>query len=268
MAGPAGSLRTVFMYSRAAQNIYTDRYIPFRMPQNIKIPTCKCERCGYTWYLRYPQKPRVCPSCKSPYWEASSEFVNDLRIDAEKAEKIIAKMAKRLEDAEKNPVTWASIIKEGWQRMLETSELPIANVDKVYAGGFSVQDWFMNTYKISEGLAENVASHFAGVGERTVTVEDNIVRRAEEVLDWKEIMSALDQDTVKVLALVWLADKFSTEVMLPETEMNIEQSTWQLIEGSLCKKRLDLIRHVEEAIEIIGSRNKGATSWAEVIRFA
>jgi len=27
-----------------------------------------CTRCNHTWYPRTPDKPRVCPKCKSPYW--------------------------------------------------------------------------------------------------------------------------------------------------------------------------------------------------------
>jgi hypothetical protein len=238
------------------------------MTQNVKIPTCKCERCGYVWYLRYPQKPRVCPKCKSPYWEASSEFVSDLKVDSEKAAVIISKLAKQIEENDKNPTAWACVIKEGWQRMLETSELPIARVDRIFANGFSVPDWFMNTCKISEGLAASVANHFTAVDKGTVTDSDSIVQRAEKVLDWQKILSGLDQETVKVLALVWLADKLSTEMMLPETAINIQRNVWQLLEKSLCKKKADLIDHVEEIIDIIDSENKGATSWAEVIRFA
>jgi len=238
------------------------------MSKGIEIPSCKCERCGYIWYLRYPQKPRVCPSCKSPYWEASSEFVNDLKIDSEKAEKIIARMAKQIEEAEENPKVWSSVIKEGWQRMLETSELPIAEIDAIFAGGFSVHDWFMNSRKISEGLARSVASHFAGTDNAAETTVDSVVQRAEEVLDWKRITCALDQDTVRVLALIWLADKLSVEVMLPETEVNIQRNVWQLLERKLGKKRTDLISHVEGVIEDIDSENKGVTSWAEIIRFA
>ena len=28
----------------------------------------KCKRCGHQWYPRKPKKPKVCPKCKSPYW--------------------------------------------------------------------------------------------------------------------------------------------------------------------------------------------------------
>ena len=28
-----------------------------------------CERCGHEWYPRADQPPKVCPSCKSPYWD-------------------------------------------------------------------------------------------------------------------------------------------------------------------------------------------------------
>ena len=30
----------------------------------------RCERCGHKWAPRNPEeKPRVCPKCKSPYWD-------------------------------------------------------------------------------------------------------------------------------------------------------------------------------------------------------
>ena len=28
----------------------------------------KCLRCNHTWYQRTPAKPRICPKCKSAYW--------------------------------------------------------------------------------------------------------------------------------------------------------------------------------------------------------
>lgn len=29
----------------------------------------KCLRCQHQWIRKTPQKPRVCPKCKSPYWD-------------------------------------------------------------------------------------------------------------------------------------------------------------------------------------------------------
>ena len=152
--------------------------------------------------------------------------------------------------------------------MLETSELPIASVDRIFARDFSVLDWFMNARKISEGLAQSVAEHFATTQKTAGAAENSVIQRAEAVLDWKKIIDALDQDTVKVLALVWYADKLSAEVLYPETEVLIQETIWQLLERSLCRRKAELISHVEEIIENIDSTNKGVTSWAEVIRFA
>lgn len=28
----------------------------------------RCERCEHEWIPRESQEPRVCPKCKSPYW--------------------------------------------------------------------------------------------------------------------------------------------------------------------------------------------------------
>ena len=36
----------------------------------IKVKGYRCERCGHEWIPREPkEKPRVCPKCKSPYWD-------------------------------------------------------------------------------------------------------------------------------------------------------------------------------------------------------
>lgn len=35
----------------------------------IKIDGCVCERCSHRWVSRNKEEPRVCPKCKSPYWD-------------------------------------------------------------------------------------------------------------------------------------------------------------------------------------------------------
>lgn len=36
----------------------------------MKVKGYKCERCGHEWIPREnTKKPRVCPKCKSPYWD-------------------------------------------------------------------------------------------------------------------------------------------------------------------------------------------------------
>ncbi len=38
------------------------------MPK-VKLWGYKCERCGHEWLPRTQgQEPKVCPRCKSPYW--------------------------------------------------------------------------------------------------------------------------------------------------------------------------------------------------------
>jgi len=238
------------------------------MNKDVTIPTCKCARCGYTWYLRYPQKPRVCPSCKSPYWEAYSDFINELNADSQKAQKIIKELSDKVSEAAKNQTMWAPIVKDGWQRMLETSELPIMNVDRILVGGFSVHDWFMNGNKISSGLAENVVGHFGIMIKSSSNPQEDVVEKAKKILEWQRILEKLDQDTVKVLGLIWFADELSAEITYPETEVLVQENVWQLLEKSLGKKKNELLNHVEHVIETIDETYKGVTSWAEVIRFA
>jgi len=33
------------------------------------LPQLACLRCQHTWIPRKPEKPMVCPDCKSPYWD-------------------------------------------------------------------------------------------------------------------------------------------------------------------------------------------------------
>lgn len=36
----------------------------------ITVEGFKCERCGHEWIPRdKKESPRVCPRCKSPYWD-------------------------------------------------------------------------------------------------------------------------------------------------------------------------------------------------------
>ncbi|MCK5260548.1 MAG: hypothetical protein KAJ44_00030 [Thermoplasmatales archaeon] len=36
----------------------------------ITVDGYKCERCEHEWIPRnWEEKPRVCPKCKSPYWD-------------------------------------------------------------------------------------------------------------------------------------------------------------------------------------------------------
>ena len=34
----------------------------------IVLPILKCKRCGWGWFPRAPKLPKVCPKCKSSYW--------------------------------------------------------------------------------------------------------------------------------------------------------------------------------------------------------
>ena len=38
------------------------------MNKRFDLPVLKCLRCRHTWYPKRPIEPKVCPKCKSPYW--------------------------------------------------------------------------------------------------------------------------------------------------------------------------------------------------------
>jgi NADH pyrophosphatase NudC (nudix superfamily) len=50
----------------------------------------ECERCGHTWVPRDEDQPRVCPKCKSPYWDKPR------KVDLVKSEVEQAREAMRL----------------------------------------------------------------------------------------------------------------------------------------------------------------------------
>lgn len=40
------------------------------MPKTtIKVPGWECLRCGHKWIARGQEVPRICPKCKSAYWD-------------------------------------------------------------------------------------------------------------------------------------------------------------------------------------------------------
>lgn len=41
-----------------------------RLVDQLLLSLLTCTRCGYQWYPRTPNLPKVCPNpkCKSPYW--------------------------------------------------------------------------------------------------------------------------------------------------------------------------------------------------------
>jgi hypothetical protein len=90
----------------------------------ITVMGYRCERCEHEWVPRnLDQEPKVCPECKSPYWNRSrkrppmdySEFRDTIRTTIEEAGK---------------PLTWTEIRTEarlpqmlpnnGWVRRMES----------------------------------------------------------------------------------------------------------------------------------------------------
>jgi predicted Zn-ribbon and HTH transcriptional regulator len=40
----------------------------------ITLKGYKCERCGHVWVPREHERPRVCPKCKSAYWDKARKL--------------------------------------------------------------------------------------------------------------------------------------------------------------------------------------------------
>jgi predicted Zn-ribbon and HTH transcriptional regulator len=35
----------------------------------MTIVHCKCAKCGYSWWPRNEDRPKMCPKCKTKKWE-------------------------------------------------------------------------------------------------------------------------------------------------------------------------------------------------------
>jgi len=42
----------------------------------ISVAGYECERCQYKWQARKKIEPKVCPKCKSPYWNVPKKRNN------------------------------------------------------------------------------------------------------------------------------------------------------------------------------------------------
>jgi predicted Zn-ribbon and HTH transcriptional regulator len=49
-------------------------------PETMTVTKRTCTRCGHQWWPRMEEPPRICPKCKSPYWDVPR------RADTEKPE--------------------------------------------------------------------------------------------------------------------------------------------------------------------------------------
>lgn len=43
--------------------------------KKITLPILKCLRCSHRWYPRGEEYPKVCPKCKSPWWNVPKKKV-------------------------------------------------------------------------------------------------------------------------------------------------------------------------------------------------
>jgi len=52
--------------------------------EEINLPFFKCLRCNHKWIPRVPKKPKVCPSCNSPYWDKERGWYKALKEEGKK----------------------------------------------------------------------------------------------------------------------------------------------------------------------------------------
>lgn len=48
------------------------------MEQKIVLKQYTCERCNHTWLPRTFERPRICPRCKSAWWDTVKTKVSKI----------------------------------------------------------------------------------------------------------------------------------------------------------------------------------------------
>lgn len=43
------------------------------MKEETNCYSCTCERCSHKWITKSDETPKVCPKCKSPYWDTKKK---------------------------------------------------------------------------------------------------------------------------------------------------------------------------------------------------
>jgi NADH pyrophosphatase NudC (nudix superfamily) len=62
----------------------------------ITLQGFQCERCGHKWVPREDETPRVCPKCKSPYWDRPRRIIErNLRTVGKKETRLISEMIRK-----------------------------------------------------------------------------------------------------------------------------------------------------------------------------
>ena len=236
------------------------------MEEEIKIPVHSCTRCGYKWYLRKPQRPRMCPKCKSPYWGFSSEYKQELDNDILLARKLTQDITNTMVKLHQDPSYWEKIIKIGFERMFSTSEFPVKNIQTIFDKGFSIDEWFLKVAKTPQVLADDIVQKCVK-HKQLKNVSNLELEKIQQLLDWKNVLENVNDEGVKILAFLWLADELASSVKYPEAMYLIYEKSWSLLQDYSKLKKEEIIGLIEGMVRNIDERSKGVTSWYEIIRF-
>jgi len=163
------------------------------------------------------------------------------------------------------PQHWTEVVEIGWQRMLDTSDFPVKDVDRVFQANYPIYTWFITVHKASGALAAEVARKLGSTDEikRSKEIDEGI----RKSLDWDAVLARIDEKVAKALGFLWYADSLSTGMNFIESEAHIQEKAWSLIEKNLEMKRMQIAEHIELIVTGIDESNNGATVWGEIIRF-
>ncbi len=232
-----------------------------------QVPTSKCNRCGHTWILRSSTLPRVCPNCKSPYWNSDSEYKQEISIENKNADTIEKKLIEEMKNIKNTPKNWDSIIQIGWNRMLGTSDYPLKNIEIIENNGYSIYSWFMTIHKITPYYINDISpSNLENIHNNEIN--NDVIKQIKIISGWDLIKTKISEDMVKILAFLWYSDYLTSQLVhYPEIEAIIQELSWTLIENQFQISRDLIVESIEQIIEETDDITEIAVSWSEVIRF-
>jgi len=219
----------------------------------------------------------------------AKNYEQAVEADIGKAERIKQKLKELADALTLTPPLWGGVVSFGWAHMLEFTDFPVRE-DRVLDGGFSPSDWFLSVGNASAKLGLLVAEKYwkdcetekekikqllkiPFSGEKSPNTD--LINQIEKVLRWREVLERLDENTVKVLAFSWIADKLIVLecISCPEAEMTVQKEVWKLLEKLLEKDKSTLIAmitmmvsRVKEIKDRIQWKEIDVADWAEIIQ--
>lgn len=151
----------------ADSNILSGNILDCNLPEDtndamakveIRVKAFRCERCEHKWQPRSSDTPRVCPKCKSPYWDRRPERKLKCNDNSKAARREVVNRLNDLSAKEWIPETVSVWTQRGLGKGHEH-----AQIERQHPAPFSFQD-VARLIKFFSKREELVLDPFVGVG--------------------------------------------------------------------------------------------------------